>query len=152
MERRELLEIWDEMQTEGNWIPAWTDSLSGLTVAHAAQIPGPNGHSVWQETVHVTFWRRATLARMRGETPPTGEEARAREFAAPAPDSPDATEENWQKTVADFWDTHHAIRAALADENSALDLNRVGYHLIHDAYHLGRITQIRAQQGTPPAF
>ena len=32
------------------------------------------------------------------------------------------------------------------------DISRITYHLIHDAYHLGRITQVRAMQGTAPKF
>ena len=37
--------------------------------------------------------------------------------------------------------------AAIQDEHS--DIHRIPYHLIHDAYHLGRITQLRAMRGGP---
>jgi hypothetical protein len=46
--------------------------------------------------------------------------------------------------------THHAIATAIQDETK--DISRIPYHLIHDAYHLGRITQVRVMLGTAPKF
>jgi len=62
MERPNLLELWNDMWKEGNWIPSWPDSLAGLTAEEAAWSPDPNCHSVWQQVVHVTFWRNVTLS------------------------------------------------------------------------------------------
>ena len=40
------------------------------------------------------------------------------------------------------------IRSAIADP--ALPLDRVKYHLAHDAYHLGQVMQTRGMQGLDP--
>ena len=140
------------MWQEGNWVPSWPDSLAGLSAEEAAWIPDAlSCHSIWQEVVHVIFWREATLRLLAGGDPPTGEEIAAQEFAPP----PIVTEEAWTKTVAALKQTQddlaETIEAALADP-SEQDLEQVRYHLIHDAYHLGRITLLRGMQGTAPKF
>jgi hypothetical protein len=146
MERDEMLRLWDDMAKEGNWVPSWTDSLAGLSAEAAAWSPDANCHSVWQEVSHVIFWRNATLKLMSGGPPPTQGDIENNEFQLPAPANDDA----WKGTVAELARTHSAIAAAIQDPT--LSVTRVAYHLIHDAYHLGRITQLRAMQGSPPVF
>ena len=141
-----MMQLWSDMAKEGNWVPSWPDSLAELNAESASWTPGLNCHSIWQEVVHVTFWRRATLSLMAGGSSPSSEEVEQKEFALPA--SLDA--ESWAATVADFERAYTELAAAISD--SAIDVSRVTYHLIHDAYHLGRITQLRAMQGTPPVF
>ncbi len=155
MNRDELRRLWDEMSAEGNWIPSWPDSLRGLSAEDAAWKPddtNTDAHSIWQEIVHVTFWRRVTLGAITNEPRPTDDEVNAREFAAPDPSSDGVTESAWAAAVAALEQSQRAIADELCDENSSLDLERVQYHLIHDAYHLGRITHLRALRGTPPPF
>ena len=146
MDRDQLLELWNDMWKEGNWVPSWPDSLAGLTAQAAAWSPGSGGHSVWQEVVHVTFWRRVTLDRMAGGPAPSGEEVERLEFAMPEV----VNQETWAAAVEALKRTQDEIAAAIQDENA--DIARVPYHLIHDPYHLGRITQVRAMQGTAPKF
>lgn len=146
MDRAEMLEMWSDMAKEGNWIPSWPDSLAGLTPEEAAWSPDPKCHSIWQEVVHVAFWRRATLNQIAGGKGPSSEEAEASEFALP--ESPDA--ESWAAAVSELDRSHADIAAAI--QNPDADLSRIPYHLAHDAYHLGRITQLRAMRGTPPRF
>ena len=146
MNREQLLELWNDMWKEGNWVPSWPDSLADLNVDTASWSPGPNAHSIWQEVVHVTYWRRATLNRMAGGGPTTDEENEQLEFALPDKIS----DESWEAAVTALKQTHDEIASAINDETK--DISRVPYHLIHDAYHLGRITQIRAMQGTAPKF
>jgi hypothetical protein len=146
MEREKLLELWNDMGQEGNWVPSWPDSLAGLSAEEAAWSPDPQCHSLWQEVVHVTFWRRVTLDRMAGGTPPGEAEIERLQFAAPEVTSDDA----WAAAVEALKQTQDEIAAAIQDP--AKDIARVAYHLIHDAYHLGRITQLRAMQGTAPKF
>lgn len=146
MDREEMLEMWNHQAKEGNWVPSWPDSLAGLTAEEAAWTPDPKCHSIWQEVLHVIFWRDATIARMAGGSGPSTEEVEQREFALP--DRLD--EDSWAETVAELDRTQGDIAAAIQD--TEIDVSRVPYHLLHDAYHLGRITQLRAMRGTPPKF
>jgi hypothetical protein len=146
MERDEMLELWNDMAKEGNWVPSWTDSLAGLTPEEAAWTPTSGCHSAWQEVVHVIFWRKVTLRRMAGGDNPPNEEIEAGELALPA----SLNTESWAETVAELNRTHADIAAAIQDPE--MDCSRVPYHILHDAYHLGRITQLRAMRGVPPKF
>ena len=146
MDRLKLLELWNDMWKEGNWVPSWPDSLNEVTAEEAAWAPDANSHSVWQEVVHVIFWRRVTLDRLAGADPPDAETVDRLEFAAPA--LPNA--EAWSATVASLRQTHDDLAAAIEDESK--DITRIPYHLIHDAYHLGRVTQLRGMRGVKPKF
>ena len=146
MDRSEMLTLWNDMGSEGNWVPSWPDSLAGVTAQEALWTPHPGCHGIWQEVAHATFWRQVTLARMEGGTPPDEAEIEAKQFALPA--QPDA--EAWAAAVAALQQTQGAIAAAIEDETK--DVERIPYHLIHDAYHLGRITQLRMMQGNAPKF
>ncbi len=152
MNTAQILERWQEMWQEGNWIPSWPDSLKGLTAEQAAWVPGAFPcHSIWQEVVHVIFWREATLRLMTGGNPPTEGEIEAKEFAPP----PVVTKKAWAETVAALKKTQDALAEKIEETLSAPDssgLERVCYHLIHDPYHLGRITLLRGMQGTAPQF
>jgi hypothetical protein len=146
LNRDKLQSLWADMWAEGNWVPSFPDSLAGLTAEQASCSPRPGAHSIWQEVVHVTFWRRVTLRRMAGGDAPSDQEIERDEFAVPE----QPTEADWAAAMAALKQTQDEIAAAIQDP--ATDLQRVPYHLIHDAYHLGRITQLRAMEGTAPKF
>jgi hypothetical protein len=148
MNREQLLELWNDQVREGNWVPSWPDSLKDLDATAALWKPdsGELSHCIWQEVVHVIYWREVTLDILASKPRPTQEECERLQFALP-----ETTDEAvWVSTVAELYKTHDALAAAIAGE--AKDLSRIHYHLIHDAYHLGRITQLRALQGTAPSF
>jgi len=134
--------MWDE----GNWVPSMPDSLANMTAADALWTPGPNCHSIWQEVTHLIFWRQVTLNRMSGGPGPSDETVLREEFATPELPS----EEAWAEAILELKRTQESLAAAIQDES--IDVSRLPYHLIHDAYHLGRITQLRAMQGRPPKF
>jgi hypothetical protein len=148
MDRDLLLELWNDMWKEGNWVPSWPDTLNDVRAEQAAWKPAadPQCRSIWEETSHVTYWRRVTLDRLAGGEPPTDEEINRLEFAVPA----DQNEGEWRKAVDRLRETQHEIASAIQDP--AADLTRIPYHLIHDAYHLGRITLVRKMQGAAPKF
>ena len=146
MDRKQLLELWNDMWLEGNWVPSWRDTLQELTAEEAAWSPDARCHSVWQEVVHVIFWRRVTLERMSGGGPKDDATVEREEFAMP--EVRDAAA--WSKALAELDQTQQDLAAAIASEDK--DVHRIPYHLIHDAYHLGRITQILGMRGTPPKF
>ena len=83
---------------------------------------------------------------MAGGTAPDEQEIEALEFAMPA----QMNEETWAEAVAALQQTQAALSAAIVDEDG--DLTRIPYHLIHDAYHPGRITHLRMMQNSPPKF
>ncbi len=134
------------MTGEGNWVPSWTDTLANVSPEEALWTPEPPCRCAWEELAHVIYWRQVTLRRMAGGEPPTEEEIEAREFALPT----QADEESWKATLAVFQQTHEAIAAVITDESQ--DIERVPYHVLHDAYHLGRITQLLSMQGSAPKF
>jgi len=146
MDRTQLLELWNDMWQDGNWVPSWPDSLAELTAEQAAWTPDPSCNSVWQEVVHTIFWRQVTLNQWAGLPMPTSDDIERLEFAAPSA----VTEEAWAETVRDLERTQDEIASAIQDVSK--DLGRVTYHLIHDPYHLGRITQLRKMQGSSPKF
>ena len=146
MDRELIAKLWNDMWSDGNWFPSWPDSLAGLSAEEAASIPDPNCHSIWQEVAHITYWRNYTLDLIHGWTPPAKKDVERLEFAAPE----DLSEESWEVSVAALKRTHDEIAAIIPDESK--EIIRVVYHLIHDPYHLGRITQLRAMRGTPPTF
>lgn len=146
MNRKELLELWNHQMQEGNWIPSWSDSLNGLTVEEALWKPEQDYHCIWQEVIHVNYWRSVTVTRLGGSDGPTEEEVNRLEFTLPEP----ADEAAWAHTLAEFRSLHEALADAIIDETH--DIARLTYHLIHDAYHLGRVTQLRAMLGSPPTF
>src|SRR5437879_3084280 len=112
-DREQLLDLWNDMWKEGNWIPSWPDCLRGLSPEEAAWSPDPNCHSIWQEVVHVTFWRRVTIERMAGIGPPSAEEIERSEFAHPEV----VDSEHWDGAVYQLKATHDEIAAAIQDES-----------------------------------
>ena len=146
MDRGEMLSLWSSMWEEGNWVPSWPDSLAGLTAEAASWSPDPPCHSIWAEVAHVTFWRQVTLRRLAGGASPSEQEITENEFAVPEA----RTDAAWSAAVATLKQTQDDIAAAIQDP--AQDVERIPYHLIHDAYHLGRITQLRIMLGTAPKF
>src|SRR5438105_15827685 len=105
MDREQLLELWNDMWSEGNWVPSLPDSLAGLTAEEASWSPEPRCHSVWQEVVHIIFWRTVTLDRMVGGAPPSDETVLRKEFAAPAV----TTHAPWANAVAPLTRTQDDI-------------------------------------------
>ncbi len=147
-DREQLVELWNDMWKEGNWIPSWPDSLNGVNADMAAWKPRELilSRSIWEETVHVTFWRKVTLNHMAGGSGPSEEEVDRLEFAVPEL----LNESSWGASISDLRETQHKLAAAIL--NTELDISRIPYHLIHDAYHLGRITLIRRELDNDPAI
>ncbi len=143
MDRVELLELWNDMWQDGNWIPSMKDALRDVSAEQAAWHPSEGDHSIWEEVAHITFWRRATIdGRAAGESDADTERL---EFAADASGSAEA----WDDALAELERTQVEVERMLGDDERSVE--RIRYHLIHDAYHLGRITQLRAMMGPTPS-
>jgi hypothetical protein len=144
VERRHLLELWDESWSEGIWFGSWSKALDGVTAAQASWRPQPGLHSIGQLVAHVVFWREYTLAKLAGQPNLPADEVARRNF----PDDAAASEPAWRDTRERLAASHGRIHDALADGRQPLD--RLRYHLAHDANHLGQILYLRRMQGLDP--
>ncbi len=144
MDRETLLKLWTDSWEGDIWIAPWAKALAGLTPQQAAFKPTPQRHSIWQNVNHVAFWREYSLDLAAGKPKPSDAERDRRNFEEP----PAATAAAWDAARKRLADTHKRVRDAIA--NPAVPLDRLRYHLAHDAYHLGQIMYLRALQGLPP--
>lgn len=141
---REILQqLWNDAWAGNVWVAPWEQAVGKLTARQAAWRPAAGRHSIWQNVNHVVFWREYTLTLLAGRTKPTDEEAEVKNFCEPA----GVDDAEWARTVAALRHSHERIGAAIAD--AANSLERLQYHLMHDAYHLGQIMLLRAMQGIP---
>lgn len=144
MDRETLRKLWIDWWEGDIWIAPWSGALEGVTAEQAARQPQPGRHSIWQLVTHVVFWRTITFERMAGMPGPTDERINAEQFAQPAR----VDEASWREAKASLRETHERIVSLLADASTPLD--RLRYHLAHDAYHLGQIMYVRALLGMRP--
>jgi hypothetical protein len=143
MERDSLLKLWDESWEDGIWFGSWSRALANLTPAQAAWQPKPGKHSIWQLVNHVVFWREVTVDLLAGRPRPSRAESERRNFEASA----EPTAAAWDAARAALERSHRAIREAIADERHPLD--RLRYHLAHDANHLGQMLYLRSLMDLP---
>ncbi len=149
-DRELVLDWWNDAWSEGLWAASWSKSLEGLTAAQAAWSPasaagaGRQLHSIWQNVLHMVFWREDALARLAGGAKPTAEQLARLNFPVIA----DTSEPAWEEARRRFADSQARIAAAFAD--GALSMERLKYMLPHDCYHFGQINHLRALLGLPP--
>ncbi len=149
MDRRELVQWWDEAFDEGVWWAAWRRAVDGLTAEQAAWKPAPDRHSIWQLVNHMIFWRDYLVHRTRGGAPATATELDRKSWQDPE----DQSEAAWRQTVYRFVESHARARAVMDDPETPasptpeLDLR---YLLFHDTYHIGQVMYIRALMGMEP--
>ena len=143
MDRQFILDMWDASHEKYTWIPPFIQSFKDLSPQQAAWKPDPKRHSIWQNLNHITFWREATIRRLKGETV-SDEEKEKNNFAEPAQVNADT----WGVAIARFEKSNQLIHDAILNEKFKLEELR--FILPHDAYHLGQVMVLRALQGLPP--
>jgi hypothetical protein len=141
MDSELLVKWWNAAWDEGLWAAAWGKSLAGLTAEQAAWKPGAGRHSIWQNVLHMLFWREHELRLIAGEPRASKEQIAAGNFPEPAEVSAAA----WEGAVARLKQTQERIGAALRDPKT--DVTRIAYLLPHDCYHFGQINLLRGLQG-----
>jgi hypothetical protein len=144
VDRESLLKLWDESWSDGIWFGSWTRATTGLSAEQAAWHPKPGLHSIHQLVEHINFWRENTLGALAGLPKPEADEIGRRNFPEPAV----VSEEAWRAVRERLEQTHRRVRDAIADEGQPVD--RLRYHLAHDANHLGQILYLRRMQGLDP--
>jgi uncharacterized damage-inducible protein DinB len=143
-ETQRILDHYDRAMHGDAWHgdPVW-QVLDGISVGKAALRPIANAHSIWEIVGHMAFWEEVAARRLGGLRAGLEED---RNFPA----MPEATEVNWQKTLAEFRASNQAFREALQklepvrlDELSAAGKRSFydeAHGLIeHHVYHSGQI-------------
>ena len=149
-DRELVIKWWSDAWTEGVWAASWSKSLEGLTPEQAGwqppNAPGVPGHrhSIWQNVLHMIFWREGWLRRVA-----TGQKLSKEEIAVGSfPEVGEVTAEAWEQARARFKDTQDRMAAALKDASPKNEL--LIYFLPHDCYHFGQINLLRAMLGFAP--
>lgn len=126
--------------------PVWP-MLEAISAEQAAARPVPGVHTIWELVMHMIFWEEVAAQRLAGLAAGLVAE---RNFPA----MPPATEQNWQKTLAEFQASNRSFRAALAklEPGKLNELTAAGkrtyygeaHGLIeHHVYHLGQIAVLK---------
>lgn len=149
-DQRLLGTFWNDAWGEGLWAAGWEKSLEGLTAEQAAwsppNAPGVTGsrHSIWQNVLHMCFWREEGLRMQTDPAKPTAEAVAAGNFPSVA----DASEPAWAAAKERFAQSQRRIAAVFARPGA--DTSRLRFMLPHDCYHMGQINMIRAMLGLKP--
>src|SRR5208283_2479954 len=143
-ETQRILAEYDRVMRGNAWHgdPIW-HILGTFSAESATQRPLAAAHSVWEIVMHMTFWEGVAAKRLSGQRAGLVEELN---FPAP----PEATGENWQRTLEEFRHSNARFREALSkmDAASLDDLSAAGkrsfyeeaHGLIeHNVYHAGQI-------------
>ncbi len=146
-----ILEQYDRAMSGNAWHgdPVWK-VLEGIPAEQAARRAQAKTHSIWELVSHMTFWETEVCRRM-SDLPARSVE----ELNFPA--APEATEENWNRTLAEFRRSNEEFRAALTKfDVTQLDQplpgrEKSGYTatvevngvIQHNLYHAGQIAFLR---------
>lgn len=141
-EARAFVARWfDEAWEEGVWAASWSKSLEGLTAEQAAATPGGARHSIWQQVLHMCYWRERHLRRIEtGQAQPSDDKE-----ALNWPVISDTSEAAWAAARARFEATQRRIGALLRDPDPKHGV--LVYFFAHDCYHFGQINSLRAMLG-----
>lgn len=147
---------------EASWQHAYhtpiAKAIEGLAVAQAFWRPAPERHSIWQNVMHMAYWREYFIRALEGDpTFPTQAELQHHNW----PDHPDpADEAAWAAARERLAATQERLvrllrslpqerldAPAWSDESVA---QAIMYYMRHDSYHVGQIMLLRALQGLAP--
>ena len=150
-DREFVLKWWNQAWTEGLWAAAWGKSIEGLTAEQAAwRAPAAAGapdagarHSIWQNVLHMVFWRENWLRRVG-----TGVKPSAEELARGNWPEVGGGEAEWAAARARLAETQKRIADALADPGLNEEHFRALANFVpHDCYHFGQINMVRGMLG-----
>ena len=143
-----LSTFWNDAWEEGLWAAGWRKSLEGLTAAQAAWSPpnapgvgGKGRHSIWQNVLHMCFWREHGLRMLTDPAKPTAEQIAAGNF----PEVTDVSEAAWAATKERFAESQRRIAQVFSAPGA--DTSRLRFMLPHDCYHFGQVNLIRGMLG-----
>ena len=138
-----LLEQLRTTHNEEDWfVPAGT-AVAGLTADQAKWTPGKDQHSVGQLAYHLWFWDARSLARFKGEKPPTFSGNNDETFNDFTPAQWDDLVRRLNQVLAD-WEA--AVQEA-DDQRLAQNASLIAHVGAHNAYHIGQIIYVRKLEG-----
>jgi len=139
-----LLEQLRTTHNEKDWFVSANIAIEGLTPDQAKWADGSGNHSIGQLTVHLIFWNRQQLAKMKGEP-----EAKYSGNNDETFNGFDAA--NWSATVKQLDDVLTDLEKTVGTFDDAR-INQWASNLAHigthNAYHTGQIVDIRKRQGS----
>lgn len=146
-----ILEQYDRAMNGNAWHgdPVWK-VLKGIPAEQAGRRVQPESHSIWELVSHMTFWETEVCRRLSGLPARSVEELNF-------PAAPKATEENWNRALAEFRQSNEEFRTALTKfDVTQLDRplpgrEKSGYTayvevngvIQHNLYHAGQIAFLR---------
>ncbi|MGG1878853.1 DinB family protein [Paenibacillus cisolokensis] len=146
--REMLLENWDfTMEKEDGYAPL-SVALQDVTVEQALWKPGEGANSIWENVMHLLFYKEVLLARIEG---------RASDVRVSNDETfriVDASEEAWREAQDRLKQVHAAVREKIQnvpEEELSEHPQRYWSFITHDAYHIGQIILLRKLQGSWPA-
>lgn len=147
---------------EASWRSAYHapvgKAIDGLTAAQAFWRPAPERHSIWQNVMHMAYWREYFIRAIEGDPAfPSPAELEVHNW----PRHPDPADEGaWAKARQRLEATQERLVALLrslpperleapvwGDEPLA---QGIVHYMRHDSYHVGQIMLLRALQGLSP--
>lgn len=138
-----LLEQLRTTHSDEDWFVPASIAVAGLTADQAKWTPGNGQHSVGQLAYHLWFWDTQSLARFKGQKPPTFSGNNDETFN-------DFTPAQWSDLVQKLNQVMADWEAAVqeADDQKLADKASLVAHVgAHNAYHLGQIIYVRKLQG-----
>ncbi len=126
-------------------------SIRGLWAEDAAWRPAPGRHNIWETVVHAAYWKYIVRRRVLSETRGSFELEGSNWFVRP---TGKPTDEEWKRDVKLLVETHHSMRAAVAELTDAeLKIKPKGSKVSnlaiitgiasHDLYHAGQIQLLK---------
>ena len=136
----DIAKWWDDCWTSETEMAPWSKAVAGLTHEQAAWKPPGGHHSIWEIVLHISFWREFELRKVNGEERDEAEIAR-RNWSEPQ----EVSETAWDGVVEQLAELQGQVKTGM--EESQEKAEELRCLLMHDAYHIGQIMLLRAQQG-----
>ena len=147
---------------EASWGSAYhtpvSNAIDGLTAGQAFWRPVPERHSIWQNVLHMAYWREYFIRALEGDPAfPSQVELQVHNWPRhPDPADDTAWAEARRRLAATQERLLRLLRSlppelleapAWGDEPVA---QAIVNYMRHDSYHVGQIMLLRALQGLPP--
>ncbi len=146
-----LLAVLDQAFDKKSWHGAnLRGSLRGVTDSEASWRPAPEGHNIWELTLHAAYWKYVVRRRFTGEPRGSFPHPGSNWFRRPQGQSAD----DWNLDIQLLIATHRSMRAAITQlKASDLHVTPIGstvsnFAIIsgvvaHDLYHAGQIQLLK---------
>jgi uncharacterized damage-inducible protein DinB len=147
-EVKRILDQYDRAMNGDAWHgdPVWK-ILEGISAEQAATRPEANTHTIWELVAHMTFWETVVYRRLNNLPARSSEELNF-------PAMPEATDENWNATLAAFRQSNADFRKCLLQldparlEQTTPGRDKTVYVEVHGViqhhlYHAGQIAVLR---------